>query len=860
MRLLSLSIVPVFVFDGSNKPRFKRNKRSHGHNSCVSVAMAKRLFKLFGFAIHDAPGEAEAECALLQQKGVVDAVLSEDVDTIMFGCTKTIRNWSAESTRSSAVPTHVSVYDVAELNLRETGLDREGMVLAALMSGGDYIPEGVPGCGLKLACQAAKAGFSHKLCRIKRADTNAIKEWRENLKRELQTNESKHFHRKHPALVIPDEFPNMEVLRYYTHPAVSEVETVERLRMEITAKREVDFVGLRAFTAETFNWTFKSDAIRFIKILAPSVFNQELLGMGQRETDCNDPDAREAIESRLVKGIKARRIHFNTDGLPEVRMSFIPRDVVRIDLDAEEDEPVVSYGRSGIALNSDDEAAPINDAGEDDAPKKVFDPSQPDLVWVPEIIAKLAVPLLVEDWEAKPRSKQQAKEQSKASRATRSKKKACNDMPTAALDKWIKSTKSAGSALTKEIEIPTSLPSSSQPTISCPPSPSPRKSRRPLRNAATTQDMDSRVNGSSRERAPTSRRTTSSRVRETAPRLSVDVNPWTIASSQATPKASRARDRLDFAGTQEQETILISSSPESSPVPAISTAVDSSKHSLDIRSPAILLPRSSSPIQDPFENSHGAQPASKTTPDCRTDSTRRLNSTWENLSHKPKTKRIHNAQEVRDTGVTSTSRSTRASRNAKIMAQQASIKNFGKNTETVAKQREDVSVDKSVLTDSGLGSDDEDEELPDMRALGCLKLPTRNVDAKKRAFPPAAAPARLANCDTRSSRSHSSKPSAHLRIGIGHSARIIEARQSSSAMADMNDSPFRSPLSSASSEMTRVYCFPTSATRLGFFEEVQVTRAEADRMMGEDAKRPAGFGRRLWKESDVTILDLTGED
>ncbi len=58
--------------------------------------MGKRLIRLFGFRAHDAPGEAEAEFALLPQRGVVDAVLSEDVDTLMFGCTRTLRSWSAE--------------------------------------------------------------------------------------------------------------------------------------------------------------------------------------------------------------------------------------------------------------------------------------------------------------------------------------------------------------------------------------------------------------------------------------------------------------------------------------------------------------------------------------------------------------------------------------------------------------------------------------------------------------------------------------------------------------------------------------------------------------------------------------------
>ena len=38
-----------------------------------------------------APGEAEAELAFLNRTGVIDAVLSDDVDTFVFGGTMVIR-------------------------------------------------------------------------------------------------------------------------------------------------------------------------------------------------------------------------------------------------------------------------------------------------------------------------------------------------------------------------------------------------------------------------------------------------------------------------------------------------------------------------------------------------------------------------------------------------------------------------------------------------------------------------------------------------------------------------------------------------------------------------------------------------
>lgn len=155
--------------------------------------LTKQLLRLFGFPFHVAPGEAEAECALLQREGLVDAVLSEDVDTLMFGCGLTLRNWSSEGTRGNKSPTHVSMYDAVKTKYGKSGLDREGMILIALMSGGDYITEGIPGCGIKVASEAARAGFGKSLCRISRSDTLGLDAWKKKLTHELRTNENKFF-------------------------------------------------------------------------------------------------------------------------------------------------------------------------------------------------------------------------------------------------------------------------------------------------------------------------------------------------------------------------------------------------------------------------------------------------------------------------------------------------------------------------------------------------------------------------------------------------------------------------------------------------------------------------------------------
>ncbi|KAK7709172.1 hypothetical protein SLS64_000192 [Diaporthe eres] len=820
VRLLSLSIVPVLVFDGPNKPVFKRNKRSRGPGDSVSVAMAKRLVKLFGFHIHDAPGEAEAECALLQQQGVVDAVLSEDVDTIMFGCTITLRNWSSEGTRTAKTPTHVSVYDVRELGQGETGLDREGMVLVALMSGGDYIPEGVPGCGVKVACEAAKAGFGKRLCRIKRSDQDSLRKWREDLMRELRTNESKFFRVKHKALTIPDEFPSMEVLRYYTHPVVSQAETVEGLKRELPSRREVDIAGLRAFTAETFDWVCKIGAVKFIRVLAPGLLNQALMDLSNKQLESDDPDVRECIEAKLVRSINIRRTHFSTDGTPELRISYIPNEVVGVDLDAEEDEVTSTYGRSGLALNSDDEVdEQIGDA--EAGPKKVFDPLQPDLVWVPETVAKLGVPLAVEDWEGKQRAKQMAKGARKAP-AKKPRKKA-SDMPTGALDQYVRSTKLITQSQ-KQPELPASILSSSPPS----------RSTQPLVRSTTSiatvvERREPRPSQASKDKQPKSSKTINSKEKVTE--LSLDTNPWTIASSQATPKASRTRMTVS-------EAILISSSPVETRHSPILTSPASRKFTDD----PIPPPYATSPI---FNNSQDVQPhddpsnaGRSLTADSRTEETslgpRKHNCPSDNSPRNPAAKRTQRSTVAKTARSEKHSRRpTRPSR-APSTAAQASIKNFGRLSETLGKTNIMHMAKLPPPPDS-----DSDEEFEELHALYSKK---KSMGAARDVLTPCSR--RSSSPSTPDLKSHNRNPQAPSR----------SAHEANCAI-----------LLSSFPPMTKVYMPRTSDAGLGYFTEVEVTREEADRMVREDAsvppdrpRRPGGF--RVWRQSEVQILDLTGED
>jgi Holliday junction resolvase YEN1 len=593
LRLLSTSVQPLFVFDGPHKPPFKRNKRTGQMGAMVPNLLTKQLLKLFGFPFYIAPGEAEAECALLQREGIVDAVLSEDVDTLMFGCRRTLRNWSAEGSRGNKSPTHVSVYDAKVTKEGKAGLDREEMVLIALMSGGDYITEGIPGCGIKVACEAARAGFGKSLCRLSRSDTVGLESWRKELAHEIQTNESKYFRVKHKKLKIPTDFPNKEVLRYYTHPVVSSASKIQKLKEEIIWDGEVDVQGLRLFVAEAFDWTHKTGAKKFIRGMAPAILVHKLrLRRDRRDSEYGDIVLTAMNEMEMVRAICGKRTHFSTDGLTELRVIYHPAEIVGLDLDAEEDDSA-DYGRDGLAPVNDDDQIEI--CVSDDAtsrsrsvsPNKraasLYDPTQPDKAWIPETIAKFGIPLKVEDYEESLRDPRKFIKAKFASKKAATK----GGIPKRALDRFVKISK-PGNESGKENEDngPSKPPRKAQPS-SQPAFPpmylAPNLERltslqsaptSTLSKMAITTRLSTRSSTEAQPSKPMATKSTRGK-RVIAKKPAPNTNPWTLSRLTSSPqtgtkinKSFNQQAKSSSPGSFKHTTHYIDFSP---PAPASST-------------------------------------------------------------------------------------------------------------------------------------------------------------------------------------------------------------------------------------------------------------------------------------------------
>ncbi|CAI5492311.1 unnamed protein product, partial [Closterium sp. Naga37s-1] len=95
-----------------------------------------------------APMEAEAPCAWLAQHGVVDAVVSDDCDALLFGAPTLWRHLFSDRH-------YVEVYRAEDVQ-RELGLSRRHLVRMAMLLGCDYTP-GISGIGVVNAIEVIHA-------------------------------------------------------------------------------------------------------------------------------------------------------------------------------------------------------------------------------------------------------------------------------------------------------------------------------------------------------------------------------------------------------------------------------------------------------------------------------------------------------------------------------------------------------------------------------------------------------------------------------------------------------------------------------------------------------------------------------
>ncbi|RDB18353.1 DNA repair protein complementing XP-G cells [Hypsizygus marmoreus] len=255
-RLLALPISTIFVFDGPGRPSIKRGETVKTAPHAL-MRPFRELIRHAGFHSYIAPGEAEAELAKLNLIGEIDAVVTDDIDTFLFGATHILRTSNiVQDGDYVSIYTSTAIYDHPSIQLT-----RAHFLLIAVLSGGDY-SNGIPGCGIATAHRlstntmladelfAATVNLTHTELLV------FLQGWRTALKRQLAEDPDRFLGRQLKAVAnaIPARFPDIDVLYNYVHPVTSWSADGDGPDISGWRNRELDLPVLAFWCEKYFSW------------------------------------------------------------------------------------------------------------------------------------------------------------------------------------------------------------------------------------------------------------------------------------------------------------------------------------------------------------------------------------------------------------------------------------------------------------------------------------------------------------------------------------------------------------------------------------------------------------------------------
>lgn len=191
--LLSKGITPAFVFDGKPsdlkkktvEERAERKKEAEeklaearekgdlegmrvyaqqtAKLTTEMVEESKHLLALMGLPVIQAASEGEAQCAVMCERGLVEATASQDYDALLFGTPVLVKNLAIAGRRK--LPRKNAFIDVVperidlQPNLEKLGISRKKLVWIGILAGTDF-NEGIKGIGAKKALKLVKENDS----------------------------------------------------------------------------------------------------------------------------------------------------------------------------------------------------------------------------------------------------------------------------------------------------------------------------------------------------------------------------------------------------------------------------------------------------------------------------------------------------------------------------------------------------------------------------------------------------------------------------------------------------------------------------------------------------------------------------
>ncbi|KAJ7037386.1 hypothetical protein C8F04DRAFT_1092271 [Mycena alexandri] len=449
--LMHAPFLPLFVFDGPRRPNVKRNKKINRDLHKLTPGM-KQIVESFGFEWRVAPGEAEAELAYLNRIGVLDGILSDDVDNFLFGATTVIRNPSNNLSGNRANPAlnsegrddknHTRVYRIEDITAHpEVSFTRGDMILIGLCSGGDYDTSGMTGCGPAIAKALVRYGFGRSLYEAgKNLPRDALPaflhNWRNEIRHELCTDSKGYIGSKRRALAaaMPDAFPDIDILLSYINPLTSESAGRASDNLKLTWGKEPDLGKLAATCEFYFEWGYRDAIIKRFKTViwhgvVLRILRRGVLDMEEkrrrREVVPSTPTkngrpppegtpskmiakhfssmtlnpVEDDDDDRLITKITRTREHAYTDGILEYRLEIRPRQLVLL----------AESGIKNIRRPLDEDVwAGLTESGNEGGAEKAEELTEEErqareekevLVWMPASMVRMAEPRLVEEFE-----------------------------------------------------------------------------------------------------------------------------------------------------------------------------------------------------------------------------------------------------------------------------------------------------------------------------------------------------------------------------------------------------------------------------------------------------------------------------
>ncbi|KAK7008401.1 PIN domain-like protein [Favolaschia claudopus] len=288
-KLVALLQLPVqfrIVFDGPERFDFKRGTRvlTRGH---PLTRPFQELAGYFGYPCHTAPGEADAELGRLAMEGIIDVVETTDSDVFLFGAEKVI--YTPNKKRDGK---NVRLYTAEKiLTTPGVGLTRGGILLVALLAGGDYSPGG-PGCGPVISHAIARGGLGDQLL---------------------------HHASQYPVctpaflafLTIADtpEFPDPGVIFAYVHPVTSFSLHHNPPPHHSWGAASPNVKSIARFCQKMFAWDAATIASKFSTALFPGVALQSLL---------KPYDLHALLEAHLELGLSTDQDDFSRSSVIQV--------------------------------------------------------------------------------------------------------------------------------------------------------------------------------------------------------------------------------------------------------------------------------------------------------------------------------------------------------------------------------------------------------------------------------------------------------------------------------------------------------------------------------------------------------------